>query len=268
MKILFTDLDGTLLNNESQISEKTKLFLDRFIRSGNKLVLSSGRPLHSVLEVKDNAHLDYPGIIIIASNGALVYDCDSKSPLLEKRLPLSHVAYLQAQAKAQDLHIQTYTDDAVVCTEEDDEIRFYRRRIHLPLLLTEDYAAALPKEPFKMLAIDLNDHDRLTAFCDSIADWAVGKIQYIFSNDNYLELFHKDAGKGNAIRFVCEHFHVPLADSYAAGDADNDISMLEAAGCGIAMLNAAPAVKKAADVITRKDNDNDGLADFFASEGL
>ena len=265
MKILFTDLDGTLLNNESQISEKTKLFLDEFIRSGNKLVLSSGRPLLSVLEVKENAHLDYPGIIIIANNGTLIYDCDSKTPLLEKRLPLPYVAYLQAQAKAQGLHIQTYTDDSVVCMTEDDEIRFYRRRIHLPLLLAEDYAAFLPKEPLKMLAIHLSDHAKLTAFCDSIADWAVDKIQYIFSNDYYLELFDKDAGKGNAIRFVCDYFHIPLADSYAAGDADNDISMLKAAGCGIAMANAAPAVKKAADVITLKDNDNDGLAEFMQS---
>lgn len=116
-----------------------------------------------------------------------------------------------------------------------------------------------------MLAIHLSDHAKLTAFCDSIADWAVDKIQYIFSNDYYLELFDKDAGKGNAIRFVCDYFHIPLADSYAAGDADNDISMLEAAGCGIAMANAAPAVKKAADVITLNDNDNDGLAEFMQS---
>lgn len=263
MKILFTDLDGTLLNNNSRISEKTKRFLDEFIRAGNKLVLSSGRPLFSVLEVMENAHLTYPGIIVIANNGTLIYDCDSQTPLLEKRLPLSYVAYLQAQAKAHGLHIQTYTDDAVVCTTEDAEIRYYRRRIHLPLLLAEDYAAFLPKEPFKMLAIHLDDHSRLTAFCDSIADWAAGKIQYIFSNEQYLELFDKDAGKGNAIRFVCSHFQIPLADSYAAGDAQNDISMLEAAGCGIAMANADPAVKKAADVITSKDNDNDGLAEFL-----
>lgn len=265
MKILFTDLDGTLLNNESMVSEKTKQFLDEFIRSGNKLVLSSGRPLPSILEVKERAHLDYPGILIIASNGTLIYDCDSRTPLLEKRLPLSHVAYLQAQAKAQNLHIQTYTDDSIVCAKEDEEINFYRRRIHLPLLLAEDYAAILPKEPLKMLAIHLKDHSRLTDFCDSIADWAADKIQYIFSNDYYLELFAKDAGKGNAVRFVCDHFHVPLTDSYAAGDADNDISMLEAAGCGIAMQNAAPNVKKAADVITPKDNDNDGLAEYMSS---
>ena len=116
-----------------------------------------------------------------------------------------------------------------------------------------------------MLAIDLYDHSRLDAFCESISDWAANKIQCMFSNDYYLEMFVKDAGKGNAVRYVCDYFHVPLSDAYAAGDAPNDISMIEAAGCGIAMKNADIKVKKAADVITEYDNDNDGLAIFMQS---
>lgn len=263
MKILFTDLDGTLLNNESQVSQKTKDFIKTFIDAGNKLVLSSGRPLDSILEVKEQAKLNYPGIFIIANNGALIYDCDNKKPIRELRMPYSYVSYLQAQANALNLHIQTYNDDAIITATEDEEIKFYRRRIHLPLLLSKDYTTALTNEPFKMLVIHLTDHSRLTAFCDRIADWAEDKIQYIFSNERYLELFVKEAGKGNAVRFVCDYFGVSLADSYAAGDADNDISMLEAAGCGIAMANAAPSVKKAADVITPLDNDNDGLAAYL-----
>lgn len=265
MKILFTDLDGTLLNNRSMVSKKTKTFLDDFIHAGNKLVLSSGRPLGSVLEVKEQAGLHYPGVLIIASNGTLIYDCDNRCSFLEKRMPLSYVSYLQAQAKAHRLHIQTYTDDAVVTATEDEEIKVYRSKVHLPLLLTDDYASFLTKGPLKMLAIHLTDHSRLTAFRDSIADWGADKIQCIFSNDYYLELFVKDAGKGSAVRYVCDYFHVPLTDAYAAGDAANDISMIEAAGCGIAMKNAAPEVKKTADVITEEDNDNDGLALFMQS---
>lgn len=265
MKILFTDLDGTLLNNNSQVSPKTKAFLDDFVHAGNKLVFSSGRPLHSILEVKEQAGLNYPGVAVIASNGTLVYDCDSRSPILERRMPLSYVSYLQAQANAMHLHIQTYTEDSVITAVEDEEIRFYRQRIHLPLILADDYASFLTKEPFKMLVIHLTDRSRLDAFCAAIADWAKDKIQYIYSNGIYLELFVKEAGKGNAVRYVCDYYNVPLSDAYAAGDADNDISMLEAAGCGIAMLNASPEVKKAADAVTLQDNDNDGLALFMQS---
>lgn len=259
MKLLFTDLDGTLLNNRSEVSAGSRAFLERFLADGNKFLLSSGRPLPSVQEVLRLSGLPSAGVLLICNNGTLVYDCDSKRNIMEKRLPFSSVAYLQEQARLHHVHIQTYTDDSVICEEEDDEIRYYRRKIHVPLILTRDFVSVLPKEPFKMLAASLTDHEKLVRFSEVLAPWAEGKIQAIFSNEKYLELFREDAGKGNAVRFVCDYFHVPLTDAYAAGDAENDISMLEAAGTGIAMANATEQVKKSADVITEVDNDNDGL---------
>lgn len=261
MKLLFTDLDGTLLNNKSLVSPGTKAFLDEFLAAGNRLILSSGRPTDSVLEVKDNAGLSWPGILLSCYNGAQVYDCDSRRTIMAKRLPLSYVSYLQEQAARQHLHIQTYQEHAVVSPADDEEIRFYRTKIHVPLVVSPVLTDALTDGPYKMLAADLHDHDRLEAFRTDIAGWSQDKIQTIYSNDKYLELFRLDAGKGNALRFVCDYFGEPLSNAYAAGDAENDISMLQAAGCGIAMCNAPDPVKTAADVVTRFDNDQDGLAE-------
>ena len=263
MKLLFTDLDGTLLNNDSKVSAGTKAFLDEFLAAGNKLILSSGRPKDSVLEVKNNAGLTQPGIIIICTKGTQVYDCDSRQTIMEKRLPLPYRSYLQQQAAKYGVHIQTYREDAIVSPSDDKEVTFYRRRIHLPLIVSPNLVDALNEEPYKMLAISLDDFNKLEAFRQEISEWAQGKIQTIYSNGMYLELFRHDAGKGNAVRFVCDYFGVPLSDAYAAGDADNDISMLEAAGCGIAMANATDKVKQSADVITVLDNDRDGLADMM-----
>ena len=263
MKLLFTDLDGTLLNNESKVSAGTKAFLDEFLEAGNKLILSSGRPVNSVLEVARDAGLTQSGILFICNNGTLVYDRDNQKPILEKRLSRKYVSYLQHKAHEHGIHIQTYTDNQIVCAKEDEEVKYYRRKIHLDLLLAEDYASFLPKEPYKMLMIELHNPEKLNRFCEDIADWGKDKIQAIFSSDIYLELFDKNAGKGNAVRFVCDYFGVPLTDAYAAGDAENDISMLEAAGVGIAMANGTDAVKNAADVITELDNDKDGLAQMM-----
>ena len=83
----------------------------------------------------------------------------------------------------------------------------------------------------------------------------------IFSCDQYLEVFDKTAGKGNALRFVCDHLGIPVSDSVAAGDAENDISMLDSAGVAVAMANAPQEVKVHADFITRADNDHDGLGE-------
>ena len=59
------------------------------------------------------------------------------------------------------------------------------------------------------------------------------------------------------------YINIPIENSLAAGDQENDISMLKAAGTGIAMINGTEEVKKIADVITKKDNDNDGLVEFI-----
>lgn len=268
MKLLFTDLDDTLLNNQSLVSPETKAFLDEFLDRGNRLILSSGRPLASVLEVKEQAGLNRPGIFVSSSNGTLVYDCDNRRIIMKTCLPLSYVSYLQKQAVALSLHIHTYREesgknDAIVTPGETEEIRYYRRRVHLPLIISENLCEPLNEGPCKLLAISLHNPEKLEAFRKNIADWAEDKIQTIYSNKQYLELFDKSAGKGSSLRFLCDYLGVPLSDAYAAGDAENDISMLEAAGCGIAMKNATDKVKAHADVVTDLDNDRNGLADIM-----
>lgn len=268
MKLLFTDLDDTLLNDKSQVSPGTKAFLDEFLAAGNRLVLSSGRPLMSVMEVKEAAGLHQSGIFLSGSNGTRIYDCDRQRTILKKGLPLSWVSYLQKQAQALSLHIQTYREqdggeDAIISPADDEEIRFYRQKIHLPMQISEDLAASLNSEPCKMLAISLHNFDKLETFRQNIADWAENKVRTIYSSKLYLEVYPWDAGKGSSLLFLSDYLGVPISDTYAAGDADNDISMLEAAGCGIAMKNASDKVKAHADVVTDLDNDQDGLADMM-----
>ena len=267
MYLLFTDLDDTLLNNQSQVAPETKAFLDKYLAAGNRLVLSSGRPLLSVLEVKQKAGLDQPGIFVCCSNGSIIYDCDRQHTIMKVGIPLSYVSYLQECAKALSLHIQTYRDDiknaAVISPADDEEIRFYRQKVHLPLVISENLTDALTEEPCKMLAISLHNRDKLEVFRQYIAEWAENKIRMIYSNNKYLELFDWHAGKGSAVHILSDSLNIPLSQTFAVGDADNDISMLEAAGCGIAMRNATDKVKAHADIVTDLDNDQDGLADMM-----
>jgi hydroxymethylpyrimidine pyrophosphatase-like HAD family hydrolase len=75
-----------------------------------------------------------------------------------------------------------------------------------------------------------------------------------------LEVFPATSGKGVAVSKLCEFLALPIAWALAAGDQENDISMLKAAGFAIAMKNAIPEVKEAADIVTEFDNNEDGLA--------
>ncbi|WP_026524024.1 HAD-IIB family hydrolase [Butyrivibrio sp. MB2005] len=86
------------------------------------------------------------------------------------------------------------------------------------------------------------------------------RLTLLYSNPYYLEIFNSEAGKGSAVKRLADHLGISISDTIAAGDEENDISMIKAAGLGVAMQNAIDAVKKSADIITETDNDNDGLA--------
>ena len=111
--------------------------------------------------------------------------------------------------------------------------------------VSDDLLKTIGHAPCKLLAIDMENHGRLEAFRNRIQEKYGDKISAIFSNPIYLEIFDKTAGKGNAVRFVCEHFQIPLSNSVAA----------------VAMANATPEVKACADFITQQDNDHDGLSE-------
>ncbi len=97
----------------------------------------------------------------------------------------------------------------------------------------------------------------------ALADMVGDKLTLLYSNPYYMEIFPSEAGKGSAVKRLADILGIPVENTYAAGDEQNDISMIEAAGCGIAMANATEAVNTIADVLTTLDNNTDGLAEFI-----
>ncbi|MDD3205154.1 MAG: Cof-type HAD-IIB family hydrolase [Lachnospiraceae bacterium] len=262
-KILFTDLDGTLLNDEKQVSPALLQVLKQLQQLGHILVLSSGRPLDSIIEVKETLGLENQNLFISAYNGGLVIDCMTEKPLIEKRVSMEDVSHILEIAESSHTYCHSYTATHIVTAREGEELARYRTHIHLPYICNPDILSVLTEAPFKLLAIDLNDHAHLEVFREALYPWADGRIATLFSNPNYLELFPITSGKGFALKELCEKLDIPLANSMAAGDMDNDISMIEAAGYGIAMQNATSHIKEIADRITKKDNNHDGLLPFI-----
>ena len=78
-----------------------------------------------------------------------------------------------------------------------------------------------------------------------------------------LELVPPGVNKGNAVRFLCGYLGIPIGHSLAAGDAENDLTMIQAAGIGAAMCNGEAFLKEAADYVTLADNNHDGVAEIL-----
>lgn len=260
-KILFTDLDGTLLDSQKQIGSYTRQVLDEWTKAGHKLVLCSGRDINSVKSVREYLHLDYPGMYVIGYNGGQITDCATDETIYRVALTYEQILHVIEEAKKQNIHIHTYTDTHIISPTDDEELRYYQRVIHTPVIFSADAAETKENGACKCIAIELKDKEKMETFRKSLLPWADEEnITMIYSNPYYLEIFPSSSGKGAAVKKLCEILSVNPALTVAAGDAQNDISMIEAAGMGIAMINGSEDVKMAATTITAYDNNHDGLA--------
>ena len=173
--------------------------------------------------------------------------------------------YLFKEAEKYGVHIQTYGEDDKVLTQKDSaELQYYLKgnKNALDCEVCEDVFAVIGKEPNKVLLIDM-DEEKLLAFRDAHQEWCEGKCESTFSSRQLLESLPRGVNKGSGVRMLCEMLDVKLENAYAAGDERNDVSMIEAAGVGIAMKNAVDEAIAVANYVTENDNNHDGIAEVI-----
>lgn len=262
-KLLFSDIDGTLIRNDGTISDHVRCLLQEMAEKGHGLILTSGRPLPSMQKVHDYIGIDFPYSYLIANNGGLIYDCNKQKSIFEATLSFDIIDQLQTIAEEMMFHIQTYTEDSIVCRTETEEVKSYASRIKMPILLSDRLSGPLTKQPYKMLALSLKGSETLMPLKRRIERDYADRLTLMFSQDGYLEILPITASKGNALRFLCHHLSIPVAQSYAAGDSENDIAMLRAAAVSYAMQNSNETVKSSAAFVTALDHEHDGIAEVL-----
>lgn len=260
MKLFFTDLDGTLLNRDGIVTKETLEAIHAFTAAGNKFIISSGRSLSSIEGVVARAGLPLEKLTVISYNGSYVYDYPSRKALIEYRIPMADVQHFIDECDAHGQYCHAYTDTTFVARKETKESLFYADSVRIPAQYSKQITAALTKEPFKLLAINLEEKGPLEQLQKDLQVWIKDRYATLFSCDQLLEFIDLRSGKGNAVRTVCEIYGIDPQDAYAAGDAGNDLSMLQAVGHSIAMANATDEIKAIASMITAKDHDHDGLS--------
>ena len=272
-KIFFTDLDGTLLNKDKVVTPKTHEALEQWLDCGNILAVSSGRPLGSILEVVKRNEIGYDlksdtfhsNLYTIAFNGALTYHPASSSVFDQVVLEKNSLGRIASIAKSHGVYCHTYDEEFILTPNAGPELEFYRRSVHLPYKVLTDFPNSITNPPCKFLCIclELTEPDRLLEVAKDIMAEFPKTITCVKSSPYLLEVFSSASGKGSAVTKLCQKLNIDINYSFAAGDEENDISMLIAAGLGIAMKNASDRVKQSADFITEFTNNEDGLAEIF-----
>lgn len=262
-KILFLDLDGTLLNDEKQITQGNRVALRKALEAGHKVVIATGRAMASAVKQNLQLGLTEPGCYIIAYNGGMILDSHTGQIIFQKMLPGDLAFRIMQTAKSQGVHIQTYDAEGVVLEPwaVDAGLEHYCNGSKLTYRVVEDLAEELRKDVPKVLAIDLHDRRPMEALSETVMQAFGQWVDCYFSCAEYLEIVPKGVNKGNAIVWMCQKLGIDIADSIACGDADNDLAMIRTAGIGVAMANGTDEAKASADYITEQDNNHDGIAE-------
>ena len=262
-RILFTDLDGTLLNDRKIITPGNQAAIDAALSAGHKIVIATGRPLASARIQAERIGLTREGCYAITYNGGQIYDMYHKKTVYGKTLPLELAAPLFQKAYKHGVHIQTYNSTHILSEHDTKDLRIYADINCLPYEITDNITAALGSDPYKLIAISFDNPALLLKYQAEIASEYDGILDSFFSSEALLEIVPAGISKGFAVRWMCEYLQIPIENSVAAGDAQNDIAMLEAAHIGAVMRNAFPGIAEHGNYVTEADNNHDGVAEII-----
>ena len=251
IRLVAIDLDGTLLNDAKRVTERTVDALKCLTGSGVRVVIASARPPRSVRHVYRELGLD---TWQINYNGALVWDEPGRRAVYHRPMESRVVRDLIDLARGR--HPEVLVSCEILdrwCTDRFDETyttetgRLFRPDLVAPV----ERFCVEPVTKLMLLAAPAVLDQLEPALRASPTN-----VSVIRSDPDLIQVMDASASKGAALRMVCEHYAVPPGQAMAVGDAVNDIPMLEAAGVAVAMDNAHPAVKAAADWVAPSNNDH------------
>ncbi len=263
IKLLALDIDGTILTQEKQLTERTRNAVEAAIAADISVVLVTGRPLYGIPdELLSISGLNY----VITSNGAVTTALTERRVLRTANLDADTAFQVIDMLRARNLVHTVFADGLGYCepgsflrhmelihgTPIEPYIRKSRR-------ITRDMRGQIRKakggiENIWFLTRNREERDALSKQIENRC-----KVQTVLTGEIDVEVGNREADKGRALSELADLLGVDRQRIMAIGDNGNDIGMLRSAGIGVAMGNAGDAVKQEADFITLS-NEEDGAA--------
>lgn len=259
VKLIVTDVDGTLLSSKQELSEATADALRRAAELGVPTVLATGKTrgpwTKDIYERIGKTNAEMPGLFI---QGLIVSDGKGQTKTSET-LDASAAKSILRFAKTRGCVIIAFCDDTIVCS---------KRNASTDRVL--DYGEPEPVECGDLLAksdeyainklLLFGDEEAVARYRTEAESVLAGACDITVAVPGMLEFLPKGASKGKAVRTLCESMGVAAADVLALGDGENDKEMLAFAGVGVAVGNASAAAKEAATYTLEETNDQDAVA--------
>lgn len=258
-KLLVLDVDGTLLNDEREISKRTLAALLKVQQMGVRIVLASGRPTYGLMPLAKTLELGNYGGFVLSYNGCQIIKAQNGEILFERRINPEMLPYLEKKARKNGFAIFTYHDDTLITDSPDNEyIKNEALLNNLKIIREDEFSTAIDFAPCKCMLVS----DKEKALIGLEQHWEkrlAGTLDAFRSEPYFLEVVPCGVNKANTLGAILEHLGVTREEVIAVGDGVCDVTMLQLAGMGVAMGHSQDSVKVCADYVTAS-NEEDGVA--------
>lgn len=232
-KVIFCDIDGTILDASGRLDENLVEAIRGFVKRGGRFVLASGRPYAGTKRISEELGIND---ILVCHNGAVIVDEGGEvirsKPLLAHRRIIS-------EGLRRGASVVVWDGDKLFVQERDERIEEY-----LKISRIEPVVVELGTVTSATKVLWICDPTEAELFSNEMQSEEYSCFR---SKKEFLEFICAGASKGVALSHVCDVLGIEEADTVAIGDGENDVSMLRAAGIGVAVFGACDSAKKAAE---------------------
>ena len=260
-ELLVLDIDGTLTNSEKRVTERTLQAIKKIQQKGKKIAIASGRPTAGVTGIAKAIGLDKAGGYILSYNGGRIADFQTGEVIYSKTIKQELIPEIYKSAVAYDTGIITYEGDCAISGNGVDEYIELETRINgIDIKETNQFAEYVTFPVNKCLMTGEPSH--METVEKELAKKFEAELNIFRSEPFFVEIMPKNIDKAYSLGKLLDYLRLTQEQMICCGDGFNDLSMIKYAGLGVAMENAQPVVKEAADYITRSNNE-DGVADVI-----
>lgn len=260
IKLIATDLDGTLLNDKKQLTQTNLQALHYAHEKGIKIVVCTGRPYLATHFLIDEIGLKSEEDYLIVFNGAQVRRSIDGHIVVENSLTHEDMLIWYQETRRLDLPINVIDSEWVYepLSYPNGYESFYASKLTAAPSMVKDYASFSEEHQFLKFVITV-DEEHLANQIPKINPELKSRYSISRSHPFQLEIMKQDVDKGRALKQLGDHLEIRMEEMMTIGDQMNDESMIKMAGTGVAMGNAVPAIKEMAQFVT-KSHVEDGVA--------
>lgn len=257
-KLIALDMDGTLLNDEHEISKENQDAIEAARQQGVHVVLASGRPLEGMAQHVEKLKMNTKDDYILCYNGSLVQNLATGEEICCYFLTGKDAKRIAQSAEELGVHIHAFSPKRGLITPENSTYTKVEAELNGIDVHLIDFKELKDDEPIIKVMM-INPPEILGKAVDKLDKQYYKDFTVVRSTPHFLEFMNKEVNKGNGVSALAEHLGLTASQVICMGDAENDHHMIKYAGLGVAMENATDETKVISNFVT-ESNQNHGVA--------